>query len=282
VSAFAARAPRPAPHSAPHLRIAGAWLVYVSRSGPITAIAEITFEVGEGEFVALLGPSGCGKSTLLSLVAGLDRPTRGHVYLFGKETLGPPENLGMVFQRDLLLEWRTAIDNVLMPFEIRGEPVKPHRERALWLLEMVGLTAFIDAYPWQLSGGMRQRVSICRALVRSPDLLLMDEHFGAIDALSREQLDTELSALCTRDDRQPTVLFVTHDIEEAVFLADRILVFSQRPGRIVADKLVDEPRPRQPSFRESSHFRQCVLDLRGTLREQGVLSRDKNDPVRVN
>jgi NitT/TauT family transport system ATP-binding protein len=187
----------------------------------------------------------------------------------------------MVFQRDLLLEWRTAIDNVLMPLEIRGESVKSHRERALWLLEMVGLRAFVDAYPWQLSGGMRQRVSICRALVRSPDLLLMDEPFGAIDALSREQLDTELSVLCTREDKQPTVLFVTHDIEEAVFLADRILIFSQHPGRIVADKRVDEPRPRQPSFRESLHFRQCVLDLRAILREQGVLSRDKNDPVRT-
>jgi NitT/TauT family transport system ATP-binding protein len=282
VFSFAARTPEASLGSAPHLRIAGAWLVYVSTSGPVTAIADITFDVRAGEFVALLGPSGCGKSTLLSLVAGLDTPTRGHVYLYGKEAHGPPENLGMVFQRDLLLEWRTAIDNVLMPLEIRGESVKSHRERALWLLEMVGLSAFVDAYPWQLSGGMRQRVSICRALVRSPDILLMDEPFGAIDALSREQLDTELSVLCTREDRQPTVLFVTHDIEEAVFLADRILIFSQHPGRIVADKRVDEPRPRQPSFRESLNFRQCVLDLRGMLREQGVLSRDKNDSVRVN
>ena len=274
---FSAGIPRSSPHFVPHLKISGAWLVYVAKSGPVTALADVTFDVDAGEFVALLGPSGCGKSTLLSLVAGLDKPTRGHVFVHGKETFGPPKNLGMVFQRDLLLEWRTAIDNVLMPFEIRGEAVTPHRERALSLLEMVGLTSFVGAYPWQLSGGMRQRVSICRALVSSPDLLLMDEPFGAIDALSREQLDTELSVLCSGDNKQPTVLFVTHDIEEAVFLADRVLVFTQHPGRIVADNRVGEPRPRKSSFRESSHFRQYVLNLRGMLREQGVLSRDKDD-----
>ncbi|MEK7412450.1 MAG: ABC transporter ATP-binding protein [Planctomycetota bacterium] len=257
----------------PSLEISDVWLVYGSKSRPVTAIADINFNVNAGEFVALLGPSGCGKSTLLSVVAGLDRPTRGHVSLHGKEVLGPPPDLGMVFQRDLLLEWRTAIDNVLMPFEIRGEPVTGHRERATSLLEMVGLKSFVNAYPWQMSGGMRQRVSICRALVRSPEILLMDEPFGAVDALSREELDIQLSALCSRKGRQPTVLFVTHDIEEAVFLANRVLVFSQHPGRIVADKVVDEPRPRQPSFRESSRFREFVLGLRGILREQGVLSR---------
>jgi len=256
----------------PDLVISDVWLVYGSKAGPVTAIAEINFGVDPGEFVALLGPSGCGKSTLLSVVAGLDKPTRGCVKLHGKEVLRPPTDLGMVFQRDLLLEWRTAIDNVLMPFEMRGEPVATHRERATSLLEMVGLKAFLNAYPWQMSGGMRQRASICRSLVRSPRVLLMDEPFGAIDALSREELDIQLSALCSREGKQPTVLFVTHDIEEAVFLANRVLVFSQRPGRIVADTAIEEPRPRRASFRESSRFREYVLGLRGILREQGVLS----------
>jgi len=197
-------------------------------------------------------------------------PTRGHVYLYGKEAYGPPENLGMVFQRDLLLEWRTAIDNVLMPLEIRGESVKSHRERALWLLEMVGLSAFVDAYPWQLSGGMLQRASLCRALIHDPQILLLDEPFGALDAFTREELWDTLKTLW--QEQKFTVLLVTHDLAEAVYLADTVHVFSNRPGRVLYSCNVEFAAPKNVDIRFSKEFVDYVHELRARIRvERAVL-----------
>lgn len=256
--------------STPLVEARDLWKVYRRREGAVTALANVDLRVNEGDFVALLGPSGCGKSTLLNLVGGLDEPTHGSVSIRGSRIQGPADGLGVVFQRDLLLEWRTALENVLLPYELCGNPVSPHRERARQLLDMVGLSRFEGSFPWQMSGGMRQRVSICRALIREPELLLMDEPFGAVDALSREALNVELSRLCQLGS-STTVLFVTHDIDEAVFLANRVAIFSPRPGRLIKEQLVSEPLPRTPGFRDTDVFQAHVHEIRDVLRAQGIL-----------
>jgi NitT/TauT family transport system ATP-binding protein len=213
------------------------------------ALYRTSFSVAEGEFVAVVGPSGCGKSTLMKVVTGLWPPTVGRVLVGREPVTGPLKCVGMAFQNSSLLPWRTAIDNVMLPLEI----VEPHagrlrRERDTYeakardLLALVGLKGFEDRFPWQLSGGMQQRTQLCRALIHEPTLLMLDEPFGALDMFTREELWLALQDLWMT--RRPTVILVTHDLREAVFLADRVLVMSARPGRIIADRAVTAPRPR--------------------------------------
>lgn len=244
--------------------------VFQTKSERVHALSSVSLSVAEGEFVSVLGPSGCGKSTLLSILCGLEAPSSGDVQLAGKQVKNPLPEMGVVFQRDLLLDWRTALDNVLLQYEMRGLDPKPHKARALDLLESVSLGGAAQRYPWQLSGGMRQRVSICRALIHEPKILLMDEPFGAVDALTRERLNVELSALCSEPSRK-TVVFITHDIDEAVFLADRVLVMSARPGQIVESHDISLAKPRTNELRESTAFMGQVAHVRESLRMHGVL-----------
>ncbi|MGW5277230.1 ABC transporter ATP-binding protein [Streptomyces sp. NPDC004044] len=200
------------------------------RNRDVTALRDVSLDVAPGEFVALVGPSGCGKSTLLKLVAGLLKPSTGEVRLGGEQVKGPRHDIGYVFQRAALLEWRSARRNILLQAEIRKMPAARARERVDALIRMTGLDGFEDAYPHELSGGMQQRVALCRALLHEPPVLLMDEPFGALDALTREQMNMELNRIWR--ETGTTVLLVTHSISEAVYLADRVVVMSPRPGTI--------------------------------------------------
>ena len=212
------------------VRIDGVSVRFRSRKRDVTALSEVSLDVPAGQFLAIVGPSGCGKSTLLKLVAGLLRPTTGTVRLNGEEVTGPRHDIGYVFQRAALLEWRSARRNILLQAEMRKMPAERARRRTAELMEMTGLTGFEDALPHELSGGMQQRVALCRALLHEPPVLLMDEPFGALDALTREQLNTEMNRIWRTT--RTTVLLVTHSIPEAVYLADRVVVMSDRPGTI--------------------------------------------------
>lgn len=236
---------------------------------PVRALEQINFSIEQGEFISVLGPSGCGKSTLMSIVAGLAEPSMGYVEINSERIEGPYTPAGVVFQRDLLLEWRTCMENVLLQFEMRGMKPKPHEGRARELLEMVGIADFHGRYPRELSGGMRQRVSICRALAHDPGLLLMDEPFGALDALTREQLNDDLAEICAQANK--TVLFITHSIAEAVFLSDRVIVMSARPGRVVGDFRIPLPKPRTAEIRSTDEFARLTGELRSALLEEGIL-----------
>lgn len=232
------------------------------------ALDGIDLAVRDGEFLSLLGPSGCGKSTLLRCIAGLDRLTEGSIRVRGTETRGPPDGIGMVSQRDALLDWRTVLGNVLLACELRGQRPGPHRQKAMALLERFGLAAFADRYPWELSGGMRQRASICRALLVEPQILLMDEPFGALDAMTRDDLNVELVRLSQATRR--TVVFVTHSIPEAVFLSDRVVVLSRGPGRIAELVTMDLPRPRALTIRDSPAFAAHVAHIRAIFAQLGL------------
>ena len=253
----------------PAVEIRGVQKTFLSARGAVHALTETSLAVRQGEFISIVGPSGCGKSTLLSLVAGLDAPSTGTVRIEGQEVRGPHESLGVVFQRDLLLDWRTVMDNVLLQLEMRGQAPKAHAAKARELLDMVGLQGFHSRYPRELSGGMRQRVAICRALVHDPLLLLMDEPFGALDAMSRDRLNVDLNRICS--ETKKTVIFITHSISEAVFLGDRVVVMSSRPGRVVADIAIEAPHPRDLSFRETSEFAGYVRQVRTIFEAEGVL-----------
>jgi NitT/TauT family transport system ATP-binding protein len=217
---------------------------YPSRRGgeDFVAVENIDLDVAPGEFVTIVGPSGCGKSTLLLAVDGLVKPSRGDIVVDGRPVTGPGQDRAMVFQEFGLLPWRTVLGNVLFGMELAKEDGRASRERAQELIELVGLTGFEDRHPHELSGGMRQRVGIARALAVRPDVLLMDEPFGALDAQTREIMAGELLKIWEVE--RKTVLFVTHGIDEAVYLADRVIVMSKGPGRIIADIAVDLPRPR--------------------------------------
>jgi NitT/TauT family transport system ATP-binding protein len=233
------------------------------------ALDTTSFDVRPGEFLSVVGPSGCGKSTLLMLISGLTQPSTGRVEIAGKPVASPISDVGIVFQEDLLLEWKHAIDNVLMQGAFRGASRQKLRRRAEELLDMVGLSEFADVYPHELSGGMRQRASICRALVHEPPLLLMDEPFGALDAMTRDQMALDIQDLL--EDTGTTVLFITHSIAEAVMLADRVLVFGPPPGRIVNELVVDLPRPRHLSVRETPEFAALSGRIRSRLEAMGVI-----------
>jgi NitT/TauT family transport system ATP-binding protein len=254
----------------PLIHIAGVSKTYASTDGPVDALDAVSLDVGEGEFVAILGPSGCGKSTLLLVVAGLLPASGGVVRLAGRAVTGPQTEIGIVFQNPVLLDWRTVLRNVLLQVESRGLDVAAHRPRALALLQSVGLGGFEEKYPFELSGGMRQRTAICRALIHDPPLLLMDEPFGALDALTREQMRVDIERLWLAS--RKTVLFITHSISEAVLLADRVVVMSPRPGRIDGIFEIALPRPRHLAVQESAAFAghlKAITDLflaRGVLR----------------
>lgn len=224
------------------LELRGVGLTYATRRGEINALDYVNLQVGDGEFVALLGPSGCGKSTVLKLAAGLISATHGEVRVASRPVTGPGRDAGVVFQKPNLLPWKSVLENVLLPARTLGIPIQPARIRALQMLELVGLTDFADDYPFELSGGMQQRVGIARMLLHDPQLLLMDEPFAALDALSREALTLELQRIWGQ--QRKSVLFITHSIQEAVFLADRVLVMSPRPGQIVEELAVPLARPR--------------------------------------
>lgn len=251
------------------LEIEGLHKVYRTREGPITALSEVSLSMGAAEFVSLLGPSGCGKSTLLRCVGGLERPTAGTITLHGRAVTAPPEDMGIVFQRDVLLDWLTVVRNVLLPARIRRLPLERYRTHAEQLLELMGLAGFANRFPWELSGGMRQRVAICRALLLDPSLLLMDEPFGALDAMTRDELNLELQRVWLANAK--TVIFVTHSIAEAVFLSDRIVVMSRSPGRVIDRVTVELPRPRDLAVRETPEFARYVAHIRRIFEGFGLL-----------
>jgi NitT/TauT family transport system ATP-binding protein len=226
------------------LGLAGVSVVYKTSRGPLTALQDLTLDVRPGEFVAVLGPSGCGKSTLLKLASGLLPATSGRVVLDGRIVDGPRQDVGIVFQQATLLPWKTVLANVLVPARAMGLPAAASRQTAIELLRLVQLEKFADHYPGELSGGMQQRVAVARGLVHDPALLLMDEPFAALDAMTREHMMIELQRIWATT--RKSVLFITHSIQEAVFLADRIVVMSGRPGRVVEEVRVELPRPRTP------------------------------------
>lgn len=235
-----------------------------SKKRDVTALSDISLDVAPGEFVAIVGPSGCGKSTLLKLVAGLLTASSGEVLLGGERVKGPRHDIGYVFQRAALLEWRSALRNILLQAEMRRMPSARARARADELIRMTGLTGFEDAYPHELSGGMQQRVALCRALLHEPPVLLMDEPFGALDALTREQLNTELNRIWRTTGT--TVLLVTHSISEAVYLADRVVVMSPRPGTIT--EIIEVGLPAERDYGETlgrPEFRAAAARIRELL-----------------
>jgi len=254
-----------------YVRISGLDKTYHSERGDVEAVKAINLEIRTGEFVSILGPSGCGKSTLLKCIAGLEDLTRGSIEIRNRPVTGPPLNMGIVFQRDVLLDWRTVLDNILLPIEFARHRTRDWREKALDLLHLFELGAFADRYPWELSGGMRQRVAICRGLIRDPDLLLMDEPFGALDAITRDELNLELERIWERS--QKTVIFITHSIPEAVFLSDRVVVMSRNPGRIVEILDIEMVRPRALDIRETPTFTGHVRHIRETFEGLGVMKR---------
>jgi NitT/TauT family transport system ATP-binding protein len=243
--------------------------VYRSRRGDVEALSRISIDIREGEFLSVVGPSGCGKSTLLKCVAGLDVISSGRLTIRGRDMAGPPDSLGIVFQRDVLLDWRTVLDNVLLPieFESADNDKNKYVKRANELLELFGLNGFQNRYPWELSGGMRQRAAISRALLRDPSLLLMDEPFGAVDALTRDVLNIELQRIW--NETKKTVIFITHSIAEAVLLSDRIAVMKRNPGEIVEIVEIDIPRPRNLAMRETSEFGKYARHIRETFERLG-------------
>jgi NitT/TauT family transport system ATP-binding protein len=256
--------------SSAFIRARGIEKRYHSKAGDIVALEGVDVQVAPQEFVTILGPSGCGKSTLLMILAGLVPPSAGEVSIGGTKVIKPALDLGIVFQRDLLFDWRTVLGNITLQGDVRGLDSKKTRARAIELLDLVKLRDFADSYPWELSGGMRQRVAICRALVHDASLLLLDEPFGALDALTRDQMNLDLQEIWSVNRR--TAVLVTHSIPEAIFLADRVLVMSPRPGRIVTEIKVDLPRPRTLAMQETSTFLIHLHEIRKTMEQLGVLA----------
>jgi NitT/TauT family transport system ATP-binding protein len=223
----------------------------------------VTFSASEGEFISLLGPSGCGKSTLLMMLAGLEQPTSGSFHLAGHEVNGPRRETGIIFQDATLLPWKSVLENVMFPIQILKLPEKDFIDRANELLNRVGLSNFTAKRPHELSGGMRQRVAICRALIHDPNILLMDEPFSALDAITRDQMNVVLSELLER--YRKTVIFVTHSIREAVYLSDRVLVMGGKPSSIILDLSIPFKRPRQFDIEETAEFGALCRELRLTI-----------------
>ena len=253
------------------IQIKGVTKTYHRGKQGTLALQQLDVDIAPGEFIAVVGPSGCGKSTLMRLVAGLHPVSSGSITVEGKTVNGPVTEVGIVFQSPVLLDWRNTLDNVLFQADIRGLPVKEYRERAVALLHQVGLEDFAHSYPHELSGGMRQRASIARALLHNPPLLLMDEPFGALDALTREQmrLDLEQLWLSTRK----TVIFITHSVDEAVLLADRVLVMGPRPGKVVRELRIALPRVRGLEARRDQRFFDYCDEINEIFFVQGVLRR---------
>ena len=261
----------------PLIEIDRVGMTYRTESGSVEALRDISLAIGDGEFVALVGPSGCGKSTLMRIIAGLRPVSAGRVVVDGVPVTGPVSRVGMVFQAAVLLKWRSVIDNVLLPAELSGQRPSQYRERARQLLELVGLGDFAEKQPHELSGGMQQRASLCRALLLDPPILLMDEPFGALDAMTRDEMNLELlriwgegrldaaglappGAEGSRSGRK-TIVFVTHSIPEAVFLADRVVVMTPRPGRVAGIHEVAIARPHTVEARALPEFGRLTLQI---------------------
>lgn len=232
-------------------------------TGILTVLANISFSIAPGQFVCLVGPSGCGKSTLIRIIAGLQPPARGAILIDDKPVKGPSPQVAIMFQDANLMPWRTVIDNVALPLEIGGQPRHERHAAARALLPRLGLTGFEKAYPGELSGGMAQRVALGRVLIQQPAMLLLDEPFGALDAMTREQVSADL--LRAWEQGGQTILMITHDINEAVWLADRVMVMSQRPGHIISDISVDLPRPRTLEMTYSPKFGAIAAQVRGLI-----------------
>jgi len=244
--------------------------VFTSGARTVLALDNVSFEIQAGNFVSIVGPSGCGKSTLLKIISGLLPPSSGKVAVNSQPVHGPLENVGMVFQAPVLLKWRSVLSNILLPVEFAKLDAADYTDKARALINLVGLEGFEEMYPHELSGGMQQRASLCRALVTDPQLLLMDEPFGALDAMTRDDLDIELLRIW--EERKKTVLFVTHSIQEAVFLSDLVLVMSARPGRLIETIAVDLPRPRTMETMSTAKFGEYTLKIRALLAASGALA----------
>jgi NitT/TauT family transport system ATP-binding protein len=249
--------------TAPLVRAAAVSKEFRGGDKDMIALQGMDLDVMDGEFLSLLGPSGCGKSTALNIMGGLLDPTAGQVNFDGKPMSGPSRDIGMMFQQAVMFPWRTTIDNVLLPVEVFGYKKKKYRPKAEELLAMVGISEFAKSYPWQLSGGMQQRAALCRVLIHSPKLLLLDEPFGALDEFTRESMNSELLRLQAHT--RATAVLVTHNINEAVFMSDRIAVMSPRPGRLVG--VIDVPfeRPRTPELTLTPEFAALALQARAML-----------------
>lgn len=237
--------------------------LYGTRQGTIEALRDINCSMRAGSFVSLVGPSGCGKSTLLKLIGGLIPPTSGQVYVSGRLIDGPRRDIGVMFQKPVLFPWRTVLENVLLPVEIFGWDRSEYAEKAIRVLDTVGLRGFHHNYPWELSGGMQQRVCLSRLLIYEPGILLMDEPFNAVDEFTRERLNLELLELWSSN--RQTIIFVTHHVAEAVFLSDEIYVMTSGPGRIRGKVTVDLPRPRNIGMMRSSRFAETIFQVRELL-----------------
>jgi len=252
-----------------YLSIEGVSKVYNPKSRrAVHAVSPTNVKIEAGEFVSLLGPSGCGKSTLLMMTGGLEDITEGNISIGGTPMTGPREDIGIMFQDPTLLPWKSTIENVMFPYRVFKRPMDDVRTRAESLLDQVGLHGFYDHKPGQLSGGMRQRVAICRALIFEPELLLMDEPFSALDAITRDEMNQVLMQMW--ESYHKTALFVTHSIREAVFLSDRVLVMSSRPGRIIEDIKIPFPRPRTLEIGETTEFNEICGYLRGRIEHQSL------------
>jgi NitT/TauT family transport system ATP-binding protein len=240
--------------------------IYVTQGGMVPALQDVTFDVYRGEFITLVGPSGCGKTTLLKIISGLLTKSDGDLIFSTEGDFDPRREVGMVFQKSVLLRWRSIVDNVLLPIDILRLNRQDYSSKAMKLLELVGLKGFEKSYPRELSGGMQQRASISRALIHDPQLLLMDEPFGALDALTREKMNLEILRIW--QETQKTILFVTHGIQEAVFLADRVIVLSARPARMVATIEVNLRRPRTMELKAEKEFGRLCLEIYRLLEEK--------------
>lgn len=245
------------------LRVEHVGHIYDDHNGHVEALDDISFEIAPGQFVCIVGPSGSGKSTLLRIMAGLIAPQQGRVWLDGQLVTSPGRSIGLVFQKANLMPWRTAIGNIALPLEVAGAAPAEINQRANELIDLVGLNGFAHSYPRGLSGGMEQRVAIARALINRPSILLLDEPFGSLDALTRERMALELTRIWAS--QKTTVVMVTHSIQEAVFLGDRVLVMTDRPGRIAADVPVNLPRPRDWAVLQDAAFAEIAGQVRGAI-----------------
>lgn len=262
----------------PQLEIIGLRQEFHRDSRVVTAIDRFDLAVEQGEFIAIVGPSGCGKSTLLHIIGGFESPTAGSVLLHSRAISEPGRDRGMLFQDLALFPWRSVIGNVGWGLEVQGMPKGQRIEIASRYIEFVGLSAFRDAYPNELSGGMKQRVALARLLAFEPEILLMDEPFGALDAQTRELMQDELTRIWSAavDGGRKTVLFVTHDIDEAIYLADRVILFTARPGKLKRDIQIDLPRPREATVRTSPQYTRYRNQIWDLLREEVLASRGQN------
>jgi NitT/TauT family transport system ATP-binding protein len=251
------------------IAISGVSKTYRTRDGDVPSLKPLDFHINDGEFFVVVGPSGCGKSTLLKMISGLLPPSSGEILVDGKQVTEPHGNVGIVFQNALLLPWRSVLANVMLPIDMKRLPREQYRQRAMELLKLVGLEGFEKKLPWQLSGGMQQRASICRALVHDPRIMLMDEPFGALDAMTRERMNVELQRI--QRETGKTILLITHSIPEAVFLGDRVLVMTERPGSIAAIYDVPLGRERSLDVMADPAFTQLVQQIRKHFFTQSAL-----------